>query len=237
MIIKKHFLLILFIAIFLFPTGLRAANAIRSDTAGFQIRLPSAGNITDYHNQKAFNYVIKKANSNNQLIIWRWIIGKIGQFFILINEAGRFEWFLVIMIALAILSIVLKVNDVNPIALFRSKNQRLQPSFEIGKENIAGMDFPALIDQAERQQNYRLAIRYQYLQSLAMLELAGKIKLKDEKTNREYLREIGQGETGTLFARLVYGFEYIWYGEFLPDEKQYLQINSAFIVFQNSLKA
>ena len=97
------------------------------------------------------------------------------------------------------------------------------------------MDFPVLIEQATRQGNYRLAVRYHYLQSLALLAMAGKIQLRDEKTNRQYLSELGTGETRNIFAGLVYGFEFVWYGEFVPDEMQYQRINEAFVEFQKSL--
>jgi hypothetical protein len=234
--IRKHILLLLFIALFLLPAGRGADIDIQSDTTGIQIRLPDAKNMADYRDQKAFNYERKRGNNSFLLMIRQWLLDKIGRLFILFNHAGRIELLLAIMIALAVIAVILRINDINPIALFRRKNRTLQPVFDTGKENIAGMDFPLLIGQAANQGNYRLAVRYHYLQTLAMLATAGQIQHRDEKTNREYISELGNSETRKIFSRLVFGFEFIWYGEFVPDQDQYLRLSAAFVSFQKLLQ-
>ena len=236
MSIKKHILLLLFITLFLFPAGKGADIAFLTDTTSIKVRLPDAKHIAGYRDQKSFDYQQKIGNYSLQKMLQRWIFNKIGYLFKLFNHAGSIELFLAILIVLAIIAIILKINNINPIALFRQKDHILQPSFNIGNENIADMNFPVLIEQAIKQQNYRLAVRYHYLQTLAMLAMAGKIQPGDEKTNRQYLSELGSGETRLIFAQLVYGFEYIWYGEFIPDEKQYFIVSSAFIEFKKSLE-
>lgn len=234
--IRKHILLILFISLFLLPAGKGADIAIQPDTASLTTRLPDAKHINGYREQKAFNYTQKTGNFSFQNMLKQWILDKLDRLFKLFNHAGSVELFLVILIALAIIAIILKINDINPIALFRQKNRTLQPSYEIGKENIYQMDFPALLDLAIKQGNYRLAVRYTYLQTLVMLAVAGKIQLRDEKTNRQYLSELGNGETSKLFSALVYGFEFVWYGEFVPDEDQYLRLQEAFVSFQKTMQ-
>jgi len=234
--IRKHILLVLLITLFLLPAGKGADIPIPSDSTGIKIRQPDAKHIAEYRDQKAFNYSPKSGNYSFQAMLRRWLADKLERFFKLFNHAGSIELIIVILIALAITAIILKVNDINPIALFRRKNQALHPSFDIGKENIAQMDFPLLIDQATKQENYRLAVRYHYLQTLAILAMAGKIQPRDEKTNRQYLMELESGETRNIFATLVYGFEFIWYGEFVPDRDQYLRLSTAFVSFQKSLQ-
>jgi hypothetical protein len=223
------------ITLFLLPAGRGADIVIKPDTTRITMRLPDAKHIAEYRELKAFDYTQKTGNFSFQKMLQRWLLDKLNWFLRLFNYAGSVELFLVILIALAVIAIILKVNDINPIALFRRKNRALQPSYEIGKENIARMDFPVLIDQASRQGNYRLAVRYHYLQTLALLAMTGKIQPRDEKTNRQYIAELGSGETGNVFARLVYGFEFVWYGEFVPDELQYQRISTAFTEFQKLL--
>jgi hypothetical protein len=234
--IRKHTILVLFITLFLLPAGKGHDIAVQPDTSRIQIRVPDAGNIAGYRKQKAFNYERKSGNNSIMLMIRQWLYDKIGRLFKLFDHAGRIELLLVILLALAATAFILKVNNINPIALFKGKNRALQPVYEIGKENIGLTDFPVLIDQAIKQQNYRLAVRYHYLQTLAILAMAGKIQARDEKTNREYLLELGTGETRNSFAGLIYGFEFIWYGEFVPDEDQYLRLKAAFVSFQKSLR-
>jgi hypothetical protein len=233
--IKKHFIVLLLGIFFLLPAGRGADIAFSADTTQIKVRLPDARHIAAYRDQKEFNYTRKAGNYSFQSMLQRWLFDKLKWLFRLFDHAGSVELFLVILIALAIIAVILKINNINPIALFRRKNQALQPSYDIGNENIAQMDFPVLIDQSIRQGNYRLAVRYHYLQTLVMLAMAGKIQPRDEKTNRQYVSELGSGETRNVFARLVYGFEFIWYGEFVPDEMQYQRISEAFIEFQKSL--
>jgi hypothetical protein len=234
--IRKHIVLVLFFTLFLLPAGRGADITVPPDTTRIQIRVPDARNIAVYRNQKAFNYERKTGNNSISLMIRQWLYNILGRLVRLFDHEGSVELLLVILIALAVTAVILKVNNINPIALFRGKNRTLQPAFEIGKENIGQMDFAVLIAQATKQGNYRLAIRYHYLQTLAMLAMAGKIRPRDEKTNREYISELGNGETRNSFARLVYGFEFIWYGEFVPDEVQYLRLKMAFVSFQEGLQ-
>lgn len=233
--IRKNIVLLLLITLFLLPAGRGAGIAISADTSTVNVRLPDSIHIAEYRELKAFDYTQKAGNFSFQKMLKQWILDKIGRLFKIFNFTGSVELFLVILLALAIIAIILKVNDINPIALFRRKNRTLQPSYDTGKENIAQMDFPVLIEQATRQGNYRLAVRYHYLQTLALLAMAGKIQLRDEKPNRQYLSELGNGETRNVFAGLLYGFEFVWYGEFAPDETQYQRINEAFVEFQKSL--
>ena len=234
--IRKHIILLLFTAFFLLPAGKSADITILSDTTGISIRHPDADHIAGYRKQQAYNYYRKSGNNSFQLMLRQWIIDKIGRLFAIFNHAGSIELFLVILIALAIVAIILKINNINPIALFRRRDQILLPTFTVGNENIADMDFPVLIDNATKQGNYRLAVRYHYLETLALLASAGKIQLRDQTTNRQYLSELGSGNTRNIFAKLVNGFEFIWYGEFIPDEKQYLRISSDFIEFKKSVQ-
>ena len=235
--IRKQIILITFIALFLLPSGKGADISVRPDSTYIQIRLPNAENIAKYRHQKAFDYAIENQGNNSfQLMIRQWLIDKIERLFRVANMAESIELILLFLIVAAVTAIILRMNYINPIALFRSKDRNLQPIFTSEKENIDLIDFPFFIDKAVKGKDFRLAVRYHYLQSLALLALAGKIQTRDAKTNRDYLSEIGDPETRNAFAGLVYGFEFIWYGEFIPDENQYLKFSASFVSFQKSLQ-
>jgi len=233
--IRKLFLIFL-TSLFLLPSELKAEISIPGNSSSVETRLPDKQKIAKYKDLKSFDYAQKTGRPNALLLIPEWLRDTLYRLIKSIYDAGSAELFLVIMLAVAIIAIILKVNDINPVALFRRKKHNLHPLFEIGKENITGMDFPKLIDQAVKQENYRLAIRYHYLETLAVLAGKGEIELREGKTNREYLHELKSNESRNVFSRLVYGFEFVWYGEFLPDEKQYQVLNTAFVVFQKSLQ-
>ncbi len=232
----KKLLLFLFISLFLLPASSGAEIVIPGDSSSVTIRLPDKLKIAEYKNQEAFNYSKHTGQLNVFKMVPGWLRDAIYRFLKTIYNAGSTELVLVILLAVAIIAIILKMNDINPIALFRRKKRNLQPLFEIGKENIGEMDFPLLIEKAVHQQDFRLAIRYHYLQSLNGLAGMGKIELREGKTNREYLHEISNVELQKFFGQLVYGFEFVWYGEFLPDEKQYEMLSSAFVEFKKSLQ-
>jgi hypothetical protein len=232
----RKLLLIFLLSLFLIPTGIRAEIAIPADTSKLEIRLPNPKNITEYRKQKAFKYSRGNGKINYLRLLPLWLQKALFRFLRLVFTSGSAELYLGILLVIAVIAIVLRANDINPIALFRRKNRNIQPLYDTGNENISGMDFPVLIDQAVKQNNYRLAIRFQYLQLLFMLAGLGEIDLREGKTNREYIQEIKNTETRDVFRNLVYGFEFVWYGEFLPDEKQYSQLSSAFVTFSKSMQ-
>ncbi len=229
-------LLFLFINLFLLPATTRAEIVIPGDSSSVSIRLPDKQSVAEYKNQDDFNYARHNGQPGTLQFIPGWLRNAISRLIQTIYNAGSAEIFLVILLAVAIVAVILKVNDINPVALFRRKKQNLQPLFEIGKENIGEMDFPLMIEKAITQNNFRLAIRYHYLQSLNLLAGIGKIELREGKTNREYLEEISNADLQKHFVQLVYGFEFVWYGEFLLNENQYEKLNSAFVEFKKSLQ-
>lgn len=209
---------------------------ISADTSTVLMRLPDPSNLEEYRSQKAFNY----AQADNSGILARaipqWLRSFLRDLHKLVSSFGDFELFMIILLALIFTAIILKVNDIDPVSLFRHSNKQLPLPFESVPDNLRQLDFQLLIAQAVETGNYRLAVRYHYLQALSLLAIMGKIQLKEEKTNREYIAELGSGELKENFLKLVYGFEFVWYGEFIPDEKLYLQLDSAFLSFKKMLQ-
>lgn len=107
---------------------------------------------------------------------------------------------------------------------------------EVAEENISSeSDFTGLIKDAVKNSNYRLAVRYQYLQTLH--KLAGKnfVELAADKTNYQYVREITNQQYQNDFAALTLNYEYVWYGEFNIDESIYRKMEPGFVTFNNKL--
>lgn len=111
---------------------------------------------------------------------------------------------------------------------------------EVKEEIINGeTDFDLLVQQAIRTGNYRLGVRYLYLKTLH--QLAGKrfIELAADKTNYQYVREIGthhaQSGLQNDFAALTLNYEYVWYGEFAIEEAIYKRIETGFKNFNQSV--
>jgi len=106
--------------------------------------------------------------------------------------------------------------------LFSSKgNQKLNDYGEITADTIENADVQALIDRAERDSDFRLAIRYYYLLVLKTLSIKKFITFEDDKTNAEYLNETAHLGFSNNFAYTSYLYNYIWYGEFPLNSDQY----------------
>ncbi|CAN5506124.1 hypothetical protein BH11BAC3_BH11BAC3_47980 [soil metagenome] len=96
-------------------------------------------------------------------------------------------------------------------------------------------DYGKLIGLAVSQQNYRLAIRYLYLQTLQKLTTKGVITFAPDKTNYEYVQELNGKNYKNEFAALTLNYEYAWYGAFDIDEKIFAPIQHKFKQFNSVL--
>lgn len=117
----------------------------------------------------------------------------------------------------------------------KSSDKNIIPVSAI-ETNIQTTDFFALIKDAESNNNYRLAIRYYYLLVLKQLSKAELIQYDVEKTNSDYANEISEKLIKEKFSYSAYLYNYIWYGEFDVDHKQFNKAKQAFIQFLNTLK-
>ncbi|UEG49323.1 hypothetical protein LK994_11835 [Ferruginibacter lapsinanis] len=96
-------------------------------------------------------------------------------------------------------------------------------------------DYEKLIALAVADKNYRLAIRYLYLQTLQKLSASGAIVFAADKTNDQYRRELMSKPYKKDFAALTLNYEYVWYGEFEIDELIYIKLKTTFQHFHNQL--
>ena len=105
----------------------------------------------------------------------------------------------------------------------------------VEEENVNDPDL--LLRKAVKSGNYRLAVRYLYLQSLKRLSERKFIEINTNKTNYEYVTEIRRHKFANEFASLTLQYEYVWYGEYPVDERLFEQIQNGFMQFtKNNLR-
>lgn len=92
------------------------------------------------------------------------------------------------------------------------------------------------LKQAAQEQNYRLAIRYLYLQTLNRLSQRNWLHLSPDKTNYQYVRELAKPQLRNGFSRITLHYEYAWYGDFEIDSMVYQQVKNDFDLFNQSVK-
>lgn len=105
----------------------------------------------------------------------------------------------------------------------------------LSEEHIEHLDLNALLSNAIKEKDFRLAIRYQFLRTLKMLSQKSIIDWHYEKTNSDYLREINSPAIKTMFKEVSYLYDYIWYGEQPIDEKIYGLAENRFQLLANQI--
>jgi hypothetical protein len=121
-------------------------------------------------------------------------------------------------------------------SLFGRPAAAMSIPYETYPETIHGIDFPALIAQAEAQGDYRRAIRLYYLSILKALTDQALIAWSPGKTNRSYVPEILNASLRRAFENLTRQFEIVWYGGSPLSKPVFQQVRLSFEAFNNLLK-
>jgi hypothetical protein len=184
---------------------LRKQKDIKSDTVRFD---ESSGKI------------IRKENSQTEVSSFSRIL-----------NSPPFRIFFWILAVIFIIFICYKVLFKNGI-FGRRKNKLLSENEVESVEDLQDVsEYDALISDAETKQNYNLAIRYLFLKTLKSLSDRGFVSFTIEKTNQEYLKEMGQNPHSKEFEDVIRNYEYVWYGKHRIFENQYLQLKELFYLF------
>ena len=121
--------------------------------------------------------------------------------------------------------------------LFRKKSATKNTAVEEKEEedisDIAAFDKRIL--KAEVEKNFRLAVRYFYLQTLQMLSDSGSLQLSPDKTNYRYVRELSNKPYQNEFAEITLNYEYVWYGKFEINEEVYSKLRKDFKLLQQKI--
>jgi hypothetical protein len=117
---------------------------------------------------------------------------------------------------------------------FLSRNRKNSASDIAVVEEENTNDPDSLLRNAIKGGNYRLAVRYLYLQSLKRLSEKKFIEININKTNYEYVTEIRKHKFANEFASLTLQYEYVWYGEYPVDERLFEQIQYGFTQFNKN---
>ena len=135
-------------------------------------------------------------------------IGKISD----ITKA--FLWlFLIVILGVALFLILrLILGD----DWFRRKRLSAQAAAEFDiqsiEDNLMEVELTDPIQRAIRDGNYALALRLYYLKTIQTLAQRNHIVWKRHKTNRDYMRELGEKPQSIGFAQVTRQFEDVWYG-------------------------
>jgi hypothetical protein len=96
-------------------------------------------------------------------------------------------------------------------------------------------DYNLFIEKAIAAKDFRLAVRYLYLQVLRRLSDDKQIQLAPDKTNYQYQLELKSSELKKLFALVTFQYECVWYGGFEINETAFISIRNDFKNFTAQL--
>ncbi|WP_068484129.1 hypothetical protein [Maribacter hydrothermalis] len=215
-------------------------SIVEIDTASaIQIRQFNDG-FSDSYNGEEFNYTTKTGESQNLLARF---INWIGQG--LYNVFGIelspqvleiLEYLIYLLLGLLVIYIVVKLLIKENFNSFFQKKAHAINDINFTEEHIETIDLNKLLKEALDSNNYRLAIRYQFLLTLQQLSKNDIIEWHFDKTNSDYLTEITEPQLKNKFKKVVYLYDYIWYGEQEIAIDKYEKSISDFETINNLLK-
>ncbi|SDQ32232.1 protein of unknown function [Chryseobacterium soldanellicola] len=138
----------------------------------------------------------------------------------------------ILLVGFLLYVIVKNILDKNGSFFFGKKNKKVIIKDEELHENIHEINFPESIAKFENEGDYRSAIRYHFLFILKKLSDKKLISWNPEKTNKDYVAELKAPLLKDEFYNLSYIFEYVWYGEFNVEEKEYLKFKDQYQAFK-----
>lgn len=132
-----------------------------------------------------------------------------------------------ILIVYGVYQLALENNFTLLVRAGRKKTESADPGLSQDKIN-----FDEVISFNQAEGNYRMAIRFLYLRLIHMLREKSGISFGDSSTNEEIVRAIGSHPGAAAFRWLATAYEYVFYGEFVPDLETYLLLKNKFDALQ-----
>jgi hypothetical protein len=156
------------------------------------------------------------------------------------NGKGLFQqqWFrelLWVIVLCSFIGVVIWYLAASNILIFRKSAKKIisDDDGEVSTDDIFALDYNAEIAKAERANNFRLAVRLWYLQTLKDLAGNGLIEYQHGRTNSDYVTQLYNQSSYRDFFRLTRNFEYIWYGQFDLSAEAYSMMQADFSNFKN----
>lgn len=136
--------------------------------------------------------------------------------------------FILLLFALAVIWFLAK----NQINLFGRRKGLITVDQTEGSQpdSMSPADLQLAVENAEKNEHYRLAIRLSYLLLLKRFSEEGWIKLTEDTTNMEYLSQLYTSPFYKEFFTVTRDYEYAWYGEMAINKPLYDRIQQDFAI-------
>jgi hypothetical protein len=94
------------------------------------------------------------------------------------------------------------------------------------EENLTEVELDEFLNNAAKENDYKLSIRLMYLSILKSLSQKGIIQWKKEKSNGDYLKELRNSNLYLDFKKCTLIYEFVWFSEMMEFDKKRFEIYS-----------
>jgi hypothetical protein len=198
-------------------------------------RLPSPERLDDYRNNRDYRYDRDTAPPQNPIAkFWYWLMNELSRFFVSKSFDSFWQYVILAVVLALALWLIWKAEFITGLFVKQADKQDTI-GYETLTENIHELNFGELLENARSQRNYRLAVRYLYLQVLKKMADSELINWQPNKTNRMYANELTTSTIRSNFESITRQFEYVWYGERPVVEPEFIEMQQEFNDFLTSI--
>ncbi len=229
---KRRFLYIILFFSFFDVSAQKVSKEVAIDTTRIVEKKFEETNIKDYRNDNDFVYDVVDEGPSVFEQIYDWIDRVLRKMLswvfddveapvgFLLSLLKILPYIIAAFVLYLIINFFLKVNARN---IINGKRNKEIVHLKDDEELLSSKDLPRLIALAINEENYRLAIRYQYLLVLQQLSEKEIIIWEQQKTNEDYNKEVHHKNIHTEFEEITRFYDFVWYGNFEINKLEYLK--------------
>lgn len=223
--------------IFLFPLTVAAQDSdsvqFQPDSSEVNVRTIDAQTLESLTDEEVFDYNEVAENPETLLSrVQRWFIQTLQWIFGNPWASTIIKFIFFTIFGLVFVALVNHLLGGNLTTSFSKKNARQSVSLNVAESELSKTDYDDLLQRALAENLYRDAVRILYLKAIQHLNKKELIAWKPDKTNHDYLRELGSHPSGSFFNKLTTYYEYVEYGDFKIDKSGFETVRDVYQKFQ-----
>lgn len=195
--------------------------------------------LEELKNDDDYNY----DEISNQTSLWtdfkEWLMSTLKEIFGIEDFSGFWEFVFDVLPYVSLFAflavIVWYLLKYNTGSQIMRQHDKAKVTLTEEEELLMKKNLEDLANQAIADEQYRLAIRYLYLNCLKRLDMKRLVRFTNEKTNYDYIREIDQADIASAFKTITIAYEQIWYGGLVFDQQYFTQVKNQVEKFHQKL--
>lgn len=213
-------------------------GTVLSRDSSYVMRSPDADFLEKYKKDAHFDY---QQNTTVAPGLWDWIKRWILERLLRVKWSDKssqvMDGVLYAFVIFFVLGLVFLIVKHRKSLVFRKRGEGLfgEDAVEYNGEQ-EGDVFSRMLQKAEQEKDYTLAVRASYSGLLQALDKKQLIRWEASKTNRDYVYEIRNPEWSRTFEDLSRIFDYVSYGDFPVDGAVYRNIKQYFADFRKEVE-